>query len=69
MLLSGPLTLREAGSLTLKSSDGGLCRCNMCVCVCVCVRGRGTVCLLSAVIECVLKLSIFGDYLILAAGD
>lgn len=32
-------------------------------------EGLCAVCLLSAVIECVLKLSIFGDYLILAAGD
>lgn len=42
--------------------------------VCVCMRARvcegpSAPCLLSAVIECVLKLSIFGDYLILAAGD
>lgn len=44
------------------------------VCACMCVRARvcegpSAPCLLSAVIECVLKLSTFGDYLILAAGD
>lgn len=63
MLLSGQMTLREEGCLTLKH-----------VCVRVCARacvceGPSAPCLLSAVIECVLKLSIFGDYLILAAGD
>ena len=49
----------------------GSVRCvGVCVCVCVCGReGLCAVCLLSAVIECVLKLSIFGDYFILAAGD
>lgn len=61
MLLSGQMTLREEGCLTLK---------HLCVCagarVC---EGPSAPCLLSAVIECVLKLSIFGDYLILAAGD
>lgn len=59
MLLSGQMTLREEGCLTLKH-----------LCVCACAReGPSAPCLLSAVIECVLKLSIFGDYLILAAGD
>ncbi len=71
MLLSGLLTLREAGSLTSKSSKGDLCLCNVYVCVCVYEVGERdcALCLLSAVIECGLKLSIFGDYLILAAGD
>lgn len=85
MFLITAADLERGRKFDLKCFEGDPCQCNVCdVCmcdifvylcvsvhVCVCeVRERDcAVCLLSAVIECGLKLSIFGDYLILAAGD